>query len=164
MSYFVLSGLYQWYLNTDQQKGEIYSCSSATQLVAKQTVNIANLIGYDFKSEQHPGELSIKLFTNNNYTARVVEGCNSLSIIILFWAFIIAFQGSFKNTLLFAIIGMLSIYLLNIFRIVLLTVALDTYPQYSNFLHQIIFPSIIYGFTFILWVIWVRYFALKEKS
>lgn len=163
VSYFILSGLYQWYLKSNQQKGEIYRSSPITQLVANQTVATANLIGYDFTSEQHPNELSIKLFTNKNYTARVVEGCNSLSIIILFWAFIIAFKGGFKNTLAFGIIGSLAIYLLNIFRIVFLTVALDTFPQQSNFLHQIIFPSIIYGFTFILWVIWVRYFALKIR-
>lgn len=164
VSYFMLSGFYQLYLSSKQQKGEIYSCAPITKLVADQTVTTANLLGYEFSSEQHPSELSIKLFTENKYRARVVEGCNSLSIIILFWAFIIAFKGSFKNTLLFGIFGTLLIYFLNIIRIIFITLALDSYPQHSHFLHQIIFPSIIYGFTFILWVVWVRYFAITEKQ
>jgi exosortase family protein XrtF len=164
VSYFVLSGLYQWYLTNNQQKGEEYTCSPITKIVADQTVSMANTFNFQFRSEQHPTELSIKLFTNGNYTARVVEGCNSLSIIILFWAFIIAFKGNLLNTLLFGVLGSLLIYLLNIARIVFLTIALDSYPQHSHFLHQIIFPSIIYGFTFFLWVIWVRYFALKERT
>lgn len=163
MSYFILSGLYQWYLSANQQKEAIYSCSPITQIVADQTVATANLLGFEFSSEQHTNELSIKLFSNGNYTARVVEGCNSLSIIILFLSFIIAFTGSLKNTLVFGIIGSILIYLLNIARIVFLTLALGNYPQYSHFLHQIVFPGIIYGFTFLLWVIWVRYFAYNEK-
>lgn len=164
MSYFVLSGLYQWYLKDNQQTEPEYSCSGITRLVSEHTVAVGDFLGFDFRSEQHSEELSYKLYTNKNYIARVVEGCNSVSVIILFWAFIIAFAGSWKKTLLFGLIGSLSIYILNILRIVFISVAMDKYPQYSDFLHQIVFPAIIYGFTFILWVIWVRYFALKDKS
>lgn len=163
VSYFVLSGLYQWYLKNNQQTEPEYSCSGITLLVTEHTVSVGNFLGFDFKSEQHIEELSFKLYSNKNYVARVVEGCNSVSVIILFWAFIIAFAGRWQKTLLFGLFGSLSIYILNVFRIVFISVAMDKYPQYSDFLHQIVFPAIIYGFTFILWVIWVRYFALKDK-
>lgn len=162
MSYFILSGLYQWYLRNSQQTEPEYSCSPITRMVADHTVCVGSSLGFDFSSVQNPEELSFKLSTRNHYVARVVEGCNSISVIILFWAFIIAFAGTWKKTLLFGFLGSLAIYILNILRIVFISVALDRYPQYSDFLHQIIFPAIIYGFTFILWVIWVRYFALKD--
>lgn len=167
VSYFVLSGLYQWYLKNNQQTVPEYSCSPVTAMVAKHTTWLGSAIGFEFSSEQHPEELSFTLSTNNHYVARVVEGCNSVSIIILFWAFIIAFSGTWQKTLLFGIVGTLAIYILNIIRIAFITVALDKYPQHSDFLHQILFPAIIYGFTFVLWVIWVRHLAhntSKTKS
>ncbi len=163
-SYLILTLSYQWYLNKTQQKGYPLSCDPITKLVADQTVAGANSLGYHFDSEQHPDELSIKLFTDNKYTARIVEGCNSISIIILFWAFILAFKGSWSSTLLYGIIGSMAIYVINIARIIILTKLLDAFPGRSDFWHQIVFPAIIYGFTFILWIIWVRYFALTKNS
>lgn len=164
VTYFLLTGLYQVYLNKTQVKENVFQCAPITQLVAKQTVSTGNFLGYDFDYEQHPNELSMKLFTNGNYTARVVEGCNSLSIIILFWAFIIAFSGSWQKTAFFGIVGSVSIYFLNILRIVFISLAMGKYPQHAPFLHQIIFPAIIYGFTFLLWVGWVKYFAYQSKK
>jgi len=162
VSYFVLSGLYQYYLKNSQQTSPEYQCCSITEMVTNHTVWLGSALGYNFNGEQNTDSLSLNLFTNGNHVAFIVEGCNSVSVIILFWAFIIAFSGTWKKTLLFGIIGMLAIYVLNIFRIVFISIALDKFPQYSEFLHQILFPAIIYGFTFILWVIWVRYFALKD--
>ncbi len=133
-------------------------------MVTKNTVYIGDILGFDFKSEQNTQELSFKLYINGNFVARIVEGCNSISIIVLFWAFIIAFAGSWRNTISFGLIGSLLIYILNILRIIFISIALDKYPQHSNFLHQILFPAIIYGFTFILWVIWVKYFAIKNST
>ncbi len=164
VSYFVLSGLYQWYLKNDQQTTPEYQCCSITELVTNHTVSAGSALGFNFSSEQNVDALSFKLSTNDNYVVNIVEGCNSVSVIILFWAFIIAFSGTWKKTILFGIVGTMAIYVLNILRIVLISVALDKFPQYSNFLHQIVFPAIIYGLTFILWVIWVRHFANKNSS
>lgn len=164
VSYFILSGLYQWYLKGDQETNPQYNCCSITRLVTDHTVATGNALGFQFKSEQHAEELSFKLFTKNNFVARIVEGCNSISVIILFWAFIIAFKGNWKKTMLFGLIGSSLVYILNIIRIVFIVVAIDTYPQYSDFLHKIIFPAIIYGFTFLLWVIWVKYFATQNVT
>jgi len=159
VSYFILSGLYQWYLRENQQTETVYACCPVTEMVANHTVGLGNFFGYNFSHIQHTEELSFKLFTDDNYIARIVEGCNSISVIILFWAFIIAFTGNWKKTILFGLAGSLLIYALNILRIVFISVAMGSYPQYTEFLHQIIFPAVIYGFTFLLWVVWVKYFA-----
>ena len=164
VSYIALSSGYNWFLGNTQQTEDVFVSDPITRLVAEQTVTTARFLGLDFRTEQHPEELSYKLISNNNYVARVVEGCNSISIIVLFWAFIIAFKGRTKNTLLFGIMGGLSIYLLNILRIVLLTYAVDKYPSQTDFLHHIVFPGIIYGFTFVLWFVWVKHFAITPKK
>ena len=158
VSYFILSALYQWYLKENQHI-DTYTCSPVTEMVANHTVSLGNFLGYNFAHTQHTEELSFKLFTDDLYIARIVEGCNSISVIILFWAFIIAFTGNWKKTILFGLVGSILIYTLNIIRIVSFSVIISSYPQYNEFLHQILFPSVIYGFTFLLWVVWVKYFA-----
>ena len=133
-------------------------------MVAQHTVKLGNFLGNNFTSETKTNELAIKILTHKHHVANIVEGCNSASVIILFLAFIIAFAGSIKNIFLFGTFGILSIYALNILRIVIITIALDRFPEYSRFLHQILFPAIIYGYTFLLWIIWVRYFAYKNSK
>jgi exosortase family protein XrtF len=80
----------------------------------------------------------------------------------LFVAFVIAFAEKFKKTVLFLFAGAVLIYIVNIVRIAILTVALYKYPQYEDILHSVVFPGIIYSMVFILWMVWVR--MLKPNS
>ncbi|MFC2110514.1 exosortase family protein XrtF [Bacteroidota bacterium] len=162
-TYFVLFAFYSVYLNRTQEKTPVFVCSPITNSVAEQTKNTLNFLGYNVRTEPHDMELSVKLLVNNVYTARVIEGCNSISLIILFIAFIIAFPGSFVATVLYAIIGSLLIYLVNILRIAFLTMALYKWPDEQELLHNLVFPSIIYGMVFLLWVIWVNVFSNYKK-
>ena len=64
-----------------------------------------------------------------------------------------------KQTLFFILGGSLFIYVLNIFRIISLSVLMYYYPAQEHILHGVVFPLIIYGTVFILWVIWVNKFS-----
>jgi exosortase family protein XrtF len=158
-SYFLLFGIYSYYLFSTQIKGTLFACAPITTAVGEQTISVLKYIGYNARLEQHTQELSIKLILNEVYLARVIEGCNSLSIIILFIAFIIAFPGPFRKTLLYAFSGSVIIYVVNVFRIAFLTVALAEFPSHKEILHNLVFPSLIYGLVFLLWVVWVNYFS-----
>ena len=158
-TYFVLFVVYSHYLHSTQSTKKGFSCAPMTVSVAEQTTSLLNFFGYDAKYVQHDREMSVKLLFKDNYVARVIEGCNSFSIIILFLAFVVAFPGSFKATLLFGIIGSILIYGVNVLRIAFLTVMLYKYPHEQLLLHNIVFPAIIYGFTFFLWVLWVHKFS-----
>lgn len=162
-TYFLLFVGYSYYLQKTQKKEGGFSCSGITVKVANHTVKTLDIIGYKAKAIQHDKELSIKIILNDIYTARVIEGCNSISIIILFLAFIVAFKGSLKNTILFGIFGSLIIYFFNVIRIALLTVLLQEFPNQQMFLHNLVFPAIIYGITFLLWVVWVQKFSDYKK-
>lgn len=162
--YFSLTGLYALYLNNFQQKDSIFACAPITNVVSNQAKGICKFLGYDIFTEQNPNELSISFFVNEKLVSKIVEGCTSISIMILFLSFIIAFSGRTKTTILFGISGLILIYAVNIFRIVLLTLAIYHYPKYSPFLHNIVFPGIIYGMVFTLWVVWVNKFALINRK
>lgn len=162
-TYLVLFLLYSLYLSKNQKTASVFACAPITKSVAEQSKYLLNVAGFDAKIEQHTSEMSIKLFINNTYVARVIEGCNAISIIILFIAFIVAFASGFKKTALYILFGSLIIYVINIVRIAIIAWAIYKYPAYENVLHTIIFPSIIYGVTFLLWFIWIQKFSNLKR-
>ncbi|KUO68642.1 MAG: exosortase XrtF [Lutibacter sp. BRH_c52] len=162
-TYLLLFLLYSYYLNRSQNDVSPFACAPITKTVAEQTKYLLNVIGYPTEIVQDTETAALKLFINGKFTAFIVEGCNAISIIILFIAFIVAFAGSFKTTVLYILFGSLLIYFTNIVRIVIISIALYEYPQYQHLLHEIIFPSIIYGMTFLLWFVWIRYFSNLKR-
>ncbi len=163
VTYFLLVGIYSIYLNQTQQKGDVFSCAPITKTVAKHSQQFGEFFGYNVHIEQHESELSMKFFVNGNYIARVVEGCNAVSVIILFITFIIAFSGSIKSTILYGIFGTAFIYIVNIARVFILSMLMYKYPKYQDALHDLLFPAIIYGAVFLLWIIWVKRFSYLKK-
>ena len=142
-------------------KGGSYYPDYVTHLVANQC---SAFIG-SFENAMvapHTTEPSMKLIVNGKFVARIIEGCNSISIIILFASFVIAFAQKFKKTILFLMAGAVLIYAVNILRIVFLAYTLYHYPEYEKILHSVIFPGIIYGMVFLLWMMWAR--KLKEST
>lgn len=162
--YFLLTGLYSVYLNNTQEKGTIFRCSPVTKIVANHSEQVANFLGYNIYTDQSYQELSMMVMVNQKYVVRIVEGCTGISVMILFLAFIIAFSGSMRNTILFGIFGLIFIYLTNIFRIIILSLIMYHYPQYEEVMHSVFFPAAIYGMVFLLWIIWVNKFAILNKK
>ena len=160
-SYLVLTFAYQYYLNHFDIKK--YEVDSFTKLVTSQVEQLLLFFNGDARIELHPTQPCYKFYYNGKFVSRIVEGCNALSVIILFISFVIAFSGKIKNTIYFIIAGSLIIHLLNIIRIALLMVAFYHFPEANFILHDILFPLVIYGTVFILWIIWVNKFSFYAK-
>lgn len=157
LSYLILSVLYQSYLNTfDQLLNQV---DSFTTLVADQTQNLLTIFNNDIQLEKHLSEPSIKLIYNQKWIAKIIEGCNGMSVMILFVSFVIAFSGKIGRTVWYLFFGIVVIHVLNVVRIALLVVLIFYFPEYQEFLHGVVFPLIIYGIVFILWVVWVNKFS-----
>lgn len=157
------SVLYKFYLQFSD--GSKFYPDYMTHLVAKQTEALLTTFGYNTEILAHPNEPSMKLMLNGKYLARIIEGCNSISVIILFISFVIAFSGKLKSTFLYILSGSVLIYTVNLLRIVILSLGLYYYPNYSNFLHTVVFPGIIYGMVFLLWIFWANRFSkLKQHN
>ena len=92
----------------------------------------------------------------------LIEGCNAISVMILFIAFLVAFKGALKNYLWYVPFGIVTLYLANLSRIYLIGMIILYFPDYANMAHDYIFPGVIYGTTFVLWVIWVKYLTIKK--
>ena len=162
VSYLILTLIYQTYLNCfDAKNAEV---DSFTQLVANQSKTVLSWFDSNSFTMPHLREPSVKLFYKGKYISRIIEGCNALSVIILFISFVIAFSGKLKNTIYFIISGSIIIHVLNITRIALLMVAFYHFPEAKFILHDILFPLVIYGTVFILWIIWVNKFSYYARK
>lgn len=157
-SYLILTILYQNYLDRSQVKD--FDVDDFTLSVAKQSTAVLSWFDSNSYYMMHSKEPSVKIIYKGKYISRIIEGCNAISVMILFISFVIAFTGKLKNTILFLFFGCVLIHILNITRIALLCVGLYNFPQFQHLLHAVIFPLVIYGVVFLLWVIWVNKYSL----
>ncbi|WP_431243882.1 exosortase family protein XrtF [Flavobacterium sp. P21] len=158
-AYILLTIIYKFYLNSFDP----IDIDGISRIVGKNVERLMSFFNCDINIVKSLSQPSLEVWYNNKYTIRIVEGCNAVSVIILFISFIIAFSGKLKTTLLFILSGTLFIYVLNVFRIMFLTILLFKYPEKEHFLHGVLFPLIIYGLVFLLWVIWVNKFSKYAK-
>ena len=155
--YLVLFLVYQWYLNPYVG----VDLDPISKWIANQVVTIQNALGYDSKMVDYPKYETSSFYINGIYPSRMVEGCNAISIMILFVAFIFAFYRG-KKTIAYALAGVVFLHVLNVLRIVGLNILKLEYPQYGKVGHDYVFPAIIYGAVVVLWLIWINKFALKK--
>lgn len=152
--YFILSILYSFYLQYNVESP--LQPDSITIHTAHTTALVLEVIDKDpstLVSYNHP---SLKLYLGKTIVYRVIEGCNAVSVMILFASFILAFSKTWLKTLGFILCGILVIYITNILRLVLLAIIYADYPQYKDFSHNVLFPAIIYGTVIIMWLYWIR--------
>lgn len=161
-SYAVLAALYGIFLGVSNSGPA--RPDAITQLVARQTGAVMQSFGYSTDLIVSSTRPAINMIIEGRHLVNVVEGCNAVSVIILFTAFVLSFARGFWSTAVFVFAGATLIYSVNILRIALLTVAIYHYPDLNGFFHDILFPLIIYGLVFGLWVIWTRQLLIKKKN
>jgi exosortase family protein XrtF len=162
VTYSVLTASYQYYLN--HFSGENREPDPFTIMVSDQSKWVVSQLGYETKTYIKLNDAFTRFYVDNKYVARVVEGCNALSVMILFIAFIIAFKGKVWHTLGFSFFGIFIIHVLNIVRIALFVIGLRYFPEFKYFMHDIIFPISIYGVVFLLWIFWVNKFSIHAAK
>lgn len=158
-TYIILTVIYKLYLNNF----ELNDIDGITNIVGQNVDWLLRMFNCDVQIQKSLSGSYVEVWYNKRFVLKIVEGCNAISVIILFASFVIAFSGKLKTTLLFILSGVLFIYILNVIRIALLTILLFHYPAQEHILHGVFFPLIIYGLVFILWVIWVNKFSKYAK-
>ncbi len=84
------------------------------------------------------------------------DPCNGLTLFALFTGFIIAYPGPLKKKLWYIPVGIIAIHLINIVRIVALSLIVYYFPdpEVLDFNHTYTFTILVYGFVFFLWYLW----------
>lgn len=150
--------LYQWYLN--QFSGNI---DGFTKIISDQSASLLNFTGYETITKDFPTHETILFYINGKSATRMIEGCNAVSVMIMFLAFVFAFYKGVK-TFYFAFSGIVLLYILNLFRIYVLNVIVVDFPALTKSAHDYFFPAIIYGGVVVLWLIWINKFVITDEK
>ena len=160
-TYGVFSSLYFYYLDYWRARQVV---DPITNLVGQQVQWTLKYLGFNGVVTPWAGTEDLVISVMNQPVARLVEGCNSLSVMILFAAFVIAIPQKIARSLLFLLFGFMALYAINILRIVLISMGIYARPSWTTILHDLVFPGIIYGTVLLLWIIWIWQYKSKVNS
>lgn len=152
--YLVLSSLYGVYLQ--QEYSARWYPDPVTSIVADQVSWCLNMLGRTSTVANTAGLPSVNLYVDSTAVYRVIEGCNAVSVMILFASFVFAFAKAWKKTFLYVLMGLLLIYIINVLRLIILAIVYADFKEYATFAHDVMFPAIIYGTVILLWLLWIR--------
>lgn len=82
----------------------------------------------------------------------IADGCNGLELFVMYLGFLVAIPASIKRKLIFGILGIVVIYLVNIFRCIGLAYLAIYWRDQFEFAHHYVFNVIVYGTIFLLWI------------
>lgn len=92
------------------------------------------------------------------------DQCNGLKLFAIFSLLIILLPGNRKSKYWFIPVGLLIIHAANIFRVMMLLIIFDKYPQFLDFNHKYTFTIFVYAVIFALWLWWAKKYAGNESQ
>lgn len=132
-----------------------------TETVSNHTCLVLNTVGYSTAIAPHPTLPSVIIRNYGNSVISVYEGCNSINVMIVFLAFMLAFGPFSKRKILFMGLGLVIIYLINLARVTFLFWVAESMPDYLYFVHKYVFTAMIYMVVLVMWYLWI--FRINEK-
>lgn len=102
-------------------------------------------------------------FSNGGHV-QVSESCSGLKLFYQVTVLFIIFPGPWKHKLWFIPLGIIAMFLTNIFRIVSLSLILLWKPEFWDFSHDWILRPLFYIIIFMLWIWWVESFRNPQKT
>lgn len=155
--YVILLAIYQYYLNSFSGIG----LDPFSRMITEQVRDIQNFLGYPTQLYDDPAKNQVFFYVKNDYPTRMVEGCNAISVMILFVSFVFAFYKGLK-TFIFVFLSLIILHMMNLLRITGLNIIMTEYKEYGKITHDFVFPAVIYGSVVILWLIWIKFFVLNK--
>jgi exosortase family protein XrtF len=131
-------------------------------LVELSSFVLKNIMGYRLMPEPLLAENIRTVGIDGTHGLWIGDPCNGLTLFALFTGFVIAYPGPVKRKLWFIPMGILTIHLLNVIRIVCLSLIVKYAPEYLKFNHTYTFTFLVYSYVFILWMLWANRYSQTE--
>lgn len=135
-----------------------------TIFVSKNVAGLHRLFGEETHALEMTTSKNVTLSNANGAVIQVFEGCNSINVMVVYLAFLLAYKGSLSSTAAFAGFGVLLIYVLNLGRISALYFVEINWPRYLYFVHKYFFTLVLYVAVFALWFAWVRFQKINGST
>ena len=124
---------------------------------------VLELLGYELLPD--PG------FDNNRYIGVqgghhlwIGDACNGAGLFAVYIIFLLAYPGPWRAKAWFAILGLLSIHVINALRIAALAIIVSIDWELLSFNHDYTFYIVVYGWVFLLWFIWIKRFSVRPAA
>ncbi|MGC6430090.1 MAG: archaeosortase/exosortase family protein [Jejuia sp.] len=101
---------------------------------------------------------------NNEVSLSIADECNALELFILYIGFIICMPSSFWRKVKYIIIGVIIIDIVNILRCCGLIYINENSTEYFEFAHHYVFKIVVYGTTFLMWIVYSRKLSFKNEA
>ncbi|MEJ0030753.1 MAG: exosortase family protein XrtF [Bacteroidota bacterium] len=127
-----------------------------TKVVTHQSVACISITEKNISIGSVATSPNVPILKDGRAVVNVYEGCNGLNVMFVFLSFVIAYTGTLWKTAWFCVVGLVLIYIFNLFRVSLLYFIAEYYPNNLYFFHKYLFTGVLYGIVFVLWYFWVR--------
>lgn len=94
----------------------------------------------------------------------IARACLGFGSSIIFISLILAYPAKLKHKLIFGFTGIIVIFILNIIRIVVLTIGQKNFPDSLDFWHHHGFKAMVFGFIFLIWMGFFYVIGKSEKE
>jgi exosortase family protein XrtF len=135
--------------------------SALTEFTAWSSVKIVGLFNNE-TSYYFRGTQCLLQFNGSN-TLLIDNPCNGLTIMLLYIGFLLAYPGTWKSKLIFIGLGTVLVYLMNVARVIFLSVNFAFHRVSFEFNHKYTFTFAVYVVVFLLWVTWANKYSLVRK-
>jgi len=98
----------------------------------------------------------------NGHAVRVIWACSGIKQAYIFFCIIAFSRGPWPKKLWYIPLGLVLVYLFNIFRISSIAAIVEFRPGWFQFTHEYFFKYLFYGLIFGLWVFWEEKFSVKK--
>jgi len=105
--------------------------------------------------------LKTTIFADGMKLIGIADGCNGLSLFILFIGFLIAYPAPLWLKIRYGFLGLILIVLVNILRCTGLAMLAYFNPEFFFYAHHYLFKVMVYGIVFFLWV---RFTQINQKN
>lgn len=102
------------------------------------------------------------IFLRNNCSIYINESCSGFKQMIQILVLFLLFPGPWKHKAWFIPAGIVSMFFVNVIRVIGLSYAMMFMPHQWDFIHLWIMRPFYYVAIFVMWVIWVEKFRRRK--
>jgi len=101
-----------------------------------------------------------QVLSSPRYSVAIFNGCNGLEAILIFVSGVVAFPAPWRTKVLGIVLGFAAIQVFNVVRVVSLFYVGIHRREWFTVAHVLVWQSLVIVFGVVLWLVWVRRYAL----
>jgi exosortase H (IPTLxxWG-CTERM-specific) len=106
--------------------------------------------------------LSGIVVTFDGFSVQIITECTGLFESVILVSAILAYQATWRERLLGIVLGVGTLYLMNVLRIAFLLVVGRHAPDFFEFAHVYFWQTLLAIFITAIWLVWIHYFVSDE--